>query len=140
MKLSNKVPFLLIFPVSAAAIYFLGMNVVDTASQSVESSRQWLLIFIGVYVANYTFAWMLRYSWPVTMIRMLGCGLFAYIAISELIDVLGGMWGHWLQLLGGEGGLPLTLVAATRYTTVAWLVALVMMILCIAMGFEHEAD
>ena len=139
MKLANKIPVLMMIPVAGVAIYFIGTNVSDIPSQIVGGSRQWLLIFLGVYVINYTIAWFLRLSWTASMIRMLGCGLFAYVAISELVDVLGGMWGHWHQLLGGEGDLGIPTVAAVRYAVTAWTIGLVMMVICIALGFEPSA-
>ena len=136
LKLANKIPVLLMFPVAAVAVYFIGANVTDTGAQVVDGSRRWLLVFLGIYAGNYAVAWFMRNSWPAAMIRMLACGLFAYIAISELVDVLGGAWGHWHQLLGGEGTLPEKNVSALRYTTTAWTVGLTMMAVCIALGFE----
>ncbi|MBN2341333.1 MAG: hypothetical protein JXX29_07325 [Deltaproteobacteria bacterium] len=138
MTLANKIPVLLMFPVGAIAIYFLGANVHDVPSQMVHGARQWLLILLGVYAINFSVAWFLKNSWPAALGRMLVCGLFAYIAISELVDLLGNYWGHWGQLLGGEGRLDISTVHAARYAGTAWLVGLVMMVLCVAVGFEDR--
>ncbi|MBN2714494.1 MAG: hypothetical protein JXX14_01490 [Deltaproteobacteria bacterium] len=140
MRLNNKIPILLMFPVAALAIYFIGGRVVDVQSQIVSASRQWLLIFLGVYGVNFILAWFLKNAWTPALIRLLGCGLFAYVAISELVDTVGGMWGHLHQLLGGEGTLDDTVVNAVRYTVTAWTVGLTMMVVCIAIGFESGKD
>ncbi|MBN2530701.1 MAG: hypothetical protein JXR76_30215 [Deltaproteobacteria bacterium] len=138
MKLANKIPFLLMFPVSAVAVYFIGAGVTDIDTRIVDGSRQWLLVFSGVYLVNNVVSWFLRHSWTAALVRMLVCGLFAYISISELIDIIGGMWGHWGQLLGSEGPLDANVASAVRYTIVSWLVCLVMMIVSIAVGFEAD--
>lgn len=138
MSLPNKIPMLLMLPVCGIAVYFLGGQVAEIDSQIVSGSRNWILIHFMVYLANFVLAWFLRTSWPVTMGRMLVCGLFAYISISELIDLLGGYYGQWSQLLGGDGKLGETIVNAVRYTITAWMVSFVMMVVCIAVGFEAE--
>lgn len=140
MTLSNKIPVLLMFPIAAIAIYFLGGKVQDVPSEIVNGARKWMVIFLGVYIFNYVLAWFLRDSWPAAMARMLGCGLFGYIAISELVDLFGGYWGHWSQLFGGEGPLENQTVYAARYVATVWTVNVVMMVLCISVGFESQID
>lgn len=140
MTLPNKLAVLLMLPIASIGIYVVGNNVEDVENNIVNASKNWLLIHLTVYFFNYILAWFARASWPVTMGRMLICGVFGFICLSELVDLIGHNYGNWAQLLGGEGVLSEISVKATRYAIISWISATVLMITSIGIGFESDNE
>jgi magnesium-transporting ATPase (P-type) len=144
MLLQNKIVILLIIAVAAISVYLLGDNVFNIAPQDIKkevsSARDWLIIISVIYVLNFIIAWLFKGSWSVTLGRMLVCGFFGYIVISEFIDIAGQNYNIWGELLKGEGSTDIAAIKAIRYTMTAWIVSFVMTVICIGVGFESEQE
>jgi len=140
LKPVEKLPLLLMPPLGAIAIFVISGRSGAAAYDLVSGARDWVLICVSVYTVALVVAWFLRHSWPAAMGRMLLCGLFAYVGISRIVDIVGRHWSNVWQIFGAAGSLPTDEVAALRWALAAWTVCLGMMVTAIATGFEGEGE
>ncbi len=124
-------------PIGAIGIYFIGAGV-TTVNYDVLSSRNWLLATLMAYIVNYAIAWFLKHSFGWTAVRMLISSIFAYLSISEIVDLMGENFDNIGQIMGGSGSLTGEAIKEIRFITVAWIFSLVLMITAIAVGFEPD--
>ncbi|MBN2802830.1 MAG: hypothetical protein JXR91_07035 [Deltaproteobacteria bacterium] len=140
MKLSNKIPLILIFPIGAIGLYFMGENTPNVSFEEISSVRNWLWGAVVVYSINFILAWFFKDSFGWNMARMLFSGVIAYISISQLISLGGENFDNIFQIFGAAGSLDQDYAKDFRYIMITWLYLLVMMIISIAVGFEEDSD
>lgn len=144
MSQRNKLIAIAVWPIAALALFlYLGatdFSPVEAQGVGVGLIRQWLAILSALYVINYVMAWKYRSSWPMTMGRILVWGAVAYLCISHTVDLFGEHREIAWQIVGSDGPGSEELIALLRARLAGWVVCLAMSLICIAVGFEKDAQ
>ncbi len=140
----NKLIAIAVGPIAALALFlYLGaadFSSVEAQGDGVGLIRQWLAILSALYVINYAVAWKYRSSWHMTMGRLLVWGAVAYLCISHTVDLFGENREMVWQIAGSPGPGSAELISLLRARLAGWVVCLVMSLVCIAVGFEKDAQ
>jgi len=140
----NKLIAIALGPIAALALFlYLGaadFSSVEAQGDGVGLIRQWLAILSALYVINYAIAWKYRSSWSMTMGRILVWGAVAYLCISHTVDLFGEHREMVWQIAGSDGPGSVEFIALLRARLAGWVVCLAMSLVCIAVGFEKDAD
>jgi hypothetical protein len=141
-RLRWRIGLLALAPLSALMGYLYLDHLADSLPADltfrVDGVADWLAVCATLFVVNYVIAWFHRFSWPMTMGRLLVWGLGAYLCISNLVDLFGANREEAWQIVGLEESAAPQLVASLRGNALGWSLCLIMAIVAIAVGFEKE--
>ena len=145
MEPRTRIALVALLPLLAAAALLAGRSAGGDAvgaepAAELASSRTWLALIGGAYLVNYAIAWPTRRSWTSALVRSLLWAVVAFIAVSELVDLVGEDRGIVGRAFGLAEGADPAVAAAERWLLLNWVLCLVAAGLGIGVGFEGGAS